>query len=96
MRRGFFLGAVIGAVAAYYLSRNDAMKNMRESANQSMNELMRMFSNTNSGQQQSNDNKPNQQSKSGLSEVENIVKHDPELKKQVDDIMKNNNNEYTQ
>ena len=92
MRMGFFMGAVIGAAATYYMSRNNT--NMKQMPNKAMNAFMGMMSSDSSNQKQNNqnnqDNQNNQNNQSHQNEMEQMVQQDPELKKEIDQIMQEN------
>lgn len=76
MRMGFFMGAVIGAAATYYMTRNNM--NMKQMPNKAMNTFMGMMSSDSSNQKQSNQNNQSHQN-----EVDKMVQQDPDRKSVV-------------
>ncbi len=99
MRMGFFMGAALGAAAAYYWSKNKGSLNMNmgELSGKAMSAFMGMMSSNSSNQkQQQESHGQNSHSEAGMNELEKIVQQDPELKKQVDDIISDSDSSYTQ
>lgn len=90
----FIAGGIMGAAAAMYLSRNNkpimfSLSQASESVNRMMDTAMdrmkNMMDNRSVGQSgQSTD------SASGLDKVEKMTERDPQVKQQVDEILKEN------
>lgn len=89
MKMGFWLGSIVGAAAAVYYTRNKEQLMTAGFGNQIKNSLNNVMGSET--QRQNNPNTTQTQSQDmDLGQVEQYVHEDPELKHQVDEIMREN------